>query len=164
MLKVSADDCSNNAKISEIYDTREHAWVTRGIVLIRRLVCCVHEKFQGKSPQEGQLSRHRNSLHTEEVSSGNNALIEIWKANIYIYCSVNTCKKRVPKSEASRGEIMPTKLSFSFFHSGYFYSASPSQLLLRGVPDTAWLLCRSLHAEAPQAAEWRICPRSLHGS
>src|SRR6218665_3830618 len=28
-------------------------------------------------------------------------------------------------------------------HSSYFYSASFSQLLLRGAPDTAWILCRS---------------------
>src|SRR6218665_3181718 len=31
----------------------------------------------------------------------------------------------------------------SFSHSGYFYSASSSPLLLRGVPDTARILCRS---------------------
>ena len=28
-------------------------------------------------------------------------------------------------------------------HSSYFYSASLSPLLLRGAPDTAWILCRS---------------------
>ena len=31
----------------------------------------------------------------------------------------------------------------SFIHSGYFYSASSSPLLLRGAPDTARILCRS---------------------
>jgi len=31
----------------------------------------------------------------------------------------------------------------SFFHSGYFYSTSSSQLLLRGAPNTARTLCRS---------------------
>src|SRR6218665_2655028 len=30
-----------------------------------------------------------------------------------------------------------------FIHSGYFYSASLSPLLLRGAPDTARILCRS---------------------
>ena len=29
-----------------------------------------------------------------------------------------------------------------FIHSGYFYSASSSPLLLRGAPDTARILCR----------------------
>jgi len=31
----------------------------------------------------------------------------------------------------------------SFIHSGYFYSASSSPLLLSGAPDTARILCRS---------------------
>src|SRR6218665_198083 len=31
----------------------------------------------------------------------------------------------------------------SFIHSGYFYRASSSPLLLRGAPDTAWVLCWS---------------------
>ena len=31
-----------------------------------------------------------------------------------------------------------------FIHSGYFYSASSSPLLLRGVPDTARILCRNM--------------------
>src|SRR6218665_1717447 len=30
----------------------------------------------------------------------------------------------------------------SFIHSGYFYSASSSPLLLRGAPDTVLILCR----------------------
>ena|SRR6218665_3342546 len=33
--------------------------------------------------------------------------------------------------------------NMSFIHSGYFYSAYSSALLLRGAPDTAWILCRS---------------------
>ena len=38
----------------------------------------------------------------------------------------------------------------SFIHSGYFYSASSSPLLLRGSPNYSIdsLLCRSSHAEA----------------
>ena len=32
---------------------------------------------------------------------------------------------------------------YSFIHSGYFYIASSSPLLLRGAPDTARILCRS---------------------
>ena len=45
-------------------------------------------------------------------------------------------------------------LDTSFIHSGYFYSASSTPLLLRGAPKTARILCRSFmqfHAEAPQA-------------
>src|SRR6218665_2827620 len=34
-----------------------------------------------------------------------------------------------------------TKFIHSFIHSGYFYDASSSSL--RGVPDTAWILCQS---------------------
>ena len=33
-------------------------------------------------------------------------------------------------------------MTYSFVHSGYFYSASSSPLLLRGNPDTARILCR----------------------
>src|SRR6218665_2352577 len=43
-------------------------------------------------------------------------------------------------NEAKPGECSG---SHSFIHSGYFYSASPSPLLLRGAPDTARILCRS---------------------
>ena len=32
----------------------------------------------------------------------------------------------------------------SFIHSGYFYIASSSPVLLRGAPDTARILCRNL--------------------
>src|SRR6218665_810407 len=32
----------------------------------------------------------------------------------------------------------------SFVHSGYFYSASSSPLHIRGAPDTARILCRSV--------------------
>ena len=52
-----------------------------------------------------------------------------------------------------------------FIHSGYFYSASPSSLLLIGAPDysidtESELTCRSATANC----EWRTCPRSLCGS
>ena len=36
-------------------------------------------------------------------------------------------------------------------NSGHFYSASSSPLVLRHATDTARILCRSLHAKAPQA-------------
>ena len=36
----------------------------------------------------------------------------------------------------------------SIIHSGYFYSASPSPLLLRGTPDTAQIPCRSFTPQA----------------
>jgi len=32
-------------------------------------------------------------------------------------------------------------MPYSFIHSGYFYSASSSPLLLGGAPDTVWILC-----------------------
>src|SRR6218665_581934 len=35
-----------------------------------------------------------------------------------------------------------------FIHSFHFYSASSSPLLLRSIPDTAWLLCRSFKRSA----------------
>jgi len=34
-------------------------------------------------------------------------------------------------------------IHFSFIHSGYFYSASSSPLLLRGAPDIARVPCRN---------------------
>src|SRR6218665_2752567 len=36
----------------------------------------------------------------------------------------------------------------SFVRSDHFYSAYSSPFVLRSAPDTAWILCRSLHAEA----------------
>src|SRR6218665_3532591 len=53
----------------------------------------------------------------------------------------------------------------SFIHSGYFYSASSSPLLLRGAPDTAWILCWSFTPkrqmqlrvkELPKVPMWRL--------
>src|SRR6218665_268041 len=44
--------------------------------------------------------------------------------------------------------------TYSFIHSGNFYSASSSPLLLKGTPDTARIPCRScwsFRREAPQA-------------
>ena len=38
-----------------------------------------------------------------------------------------------------------------FIHSGHFYSAPSSPLLLRGAPDTARIPFPEFHAEAPQA-------------
>jgi len=43
-----------------------------------------------------------------------------------------------------------------FTHSGYFYSASTSPLLLRGAPATARILCRSFMPCAVGNCEWRI--------
>ena len=50
-----------------------------------------------------------------------------------------------------RGKWTGRVLCCSFIHSGYFYSASSSPLLLRGAPSTARILCREFHAKAPQA-------------
>jgi len=52
-----------------------------------------------------------------------------------------------------------------FIHSGYFYSASSSPLLLRGTLDyrsdtVLELACRSTIGNC----EWRTCPLSLHGN
>jgi len=53
----------------------------------------------------------------------------------------------------------------SFIHSGYFYSASSSPLLLRGAPITARILCRNfiskLHRQLwvkdlPEVPTWRL--------
>jgi len=55
-------------------------------------------------------------------------------------------------------------LIHSFIHSGYFYSASSSPLLLRGAPDYSIDTVSELtRRSATGNCEWRICPRSLHG-
>jgi len=54
--------------------------------------------------------------------------------------------------------------SSSFIHSGHFYSASSSLLLLRGAPDTARILCRSFTPkrtgncikDLPKVPTWRL--------
>ena len=45
-------------------------------------------------------------------------------------------------------EISTTAPTFWFIHSGYFYSTSSSSPLLRGAPDTAWILCRSFTSKS----------------
>src|SRR6218665_1550340 len=56
-------------------------------------------------------------------------------------------------------------LSFihSFFHSCYFYSAFSSPLLLRGAPDTAWVLCRSFTPKRHRQQRVKDLPKFLHG-
>jgi len=57
-----------------------------------------------------------------------------------------------------------TPFSFiSFNHSGYFYSASSSPLLLRGAPNYSIdTVSELLGWIATGNCEWRTCPRSLH--
>src|SRR6218665_797886 len=54
---------------------------------------------------------------------------------------------------------------YSFIYSGYFYSAFSSPLLLRGIPDTARILCRSFTPkryrqlrvkDLPMVPTWRL--------
>src|SRR6218665_3205316 len=47
----------------------------------------------------------------------------------------------------------------SFIHSGHFYSAPSSPLLLRGAPDTAQILYQSFMPKRTDSK--RTCPRSL---
>jgi len=49
-----------------------------------------------------------------------------------------------------------------FIHSGNFYSASSSLILLRGAPDTARILCQSCTRSATGNCERRTCPGSLY--
>src|SRR6218665_1915215 len=53
----------------------------------------------------------------------------------------------------------------SFIHSGHLYSASSVPPLLRGAPDTAWILCRSFTPkrhrqlrvkDLPKVHTWRL--------
>ena len=56
--------------------------------------------------------------------------------------------------------------SYSFIHSGYFYSASTGLLLLRGAPETARILCQSFMPkrhrqlrvvkDLPKVSTWRL--------
>ena len=55
-------------------------------------------------------------------------------------------------------------LIHSFIHSGHFYSAHSSPLLLRGAPDYSTYIVSEFHAEAHRQLQVNDCPRSLHGS
>src|SRR6218665_3609749 len=51
---------------------------------------------------------------------------------------------KIPKSNPPRNRktfLVTSLLTPTFIHSGYFYSATSSSLLLRGPPDTARMLC-----------------------
>ena len=51
-----------------------------------------------------------------------------------------------------------------FIHSGYFYVASSSPLLLRGTPDHSTNTVLELTCQSTTGnCEWRTCPRTLHG-
>ena len=59
----------------------------------------------------------------------------------------------------------PSESPSSFIHSGYFYSAPSSPLLLRGAPDYSTHIVSKFHAEAhrqlqvkdlPKVPTWRL--------
>ena len=58
-------------------------------------------------------------------------------------------RKRIQRALDLAG--LPSGMVSSFIHSGYFYSASSSPLLLRGVPEYSPDTVSEFHAEAPQA-------------
>jgi len=62
------------------------------------------------------------------------------KNQISIKAQINSSVNFYIFKNSCRVELPPTN---SFIHSGYFYSASSSPLLLRGAPDTARIPCRS---------------------
>jgi len=50
----------------------------------------------------------------------------------------------------------------SFIHSGYFYSASSSPLLLRSAPDKARILCRSITPKRHRQLWAKDLPKVLY--
>ena len=48
---------------------------------------------------------------------------------------------------------------YSFIHSGYFYSASSTTLLLRGASDTARILCRSFTPKRHRQLQVKALPK-----
>ena len=70
----------------------------------------------------------------------------------------------VDKQSVGGRDLVPEDSHFSFIHSGYFYSASASPLLLRGAPDNSTdTLSELTHRSATGNCEWRTCPRSVRG-
>ena len=66
------------------------------------------------------------------------------------------------QSSLTISSFPPTTL----IHSGYFYSASSSPLLLRGAtaPDAAWILCRNFTTKSHRQLWVKDLPRSLCGA
>src|SRR6218665_77396 len=61
----------------------------------------------------------------------------------WILCQ-NFTPKRHRQMHADRIRFSDTRSAVPvFIHSDYFYSASSSPLLLRGAPNTAWILCQN---------------------
>src|SRR6218665_3876807 len=50
-------------------------------------------------------------------------------------------------------------VSYSFIHSGYFYSGSSSPLLLRGTPDTAWIMHQSFTPKRHKQLQVKDLPK-----
>ena len=65
---------------------------------------------------------------------------------------------------AADSNVFAVCLGLKFIHSCYFYSASSNPLLLRGAPDTAWILCwsstlkrhRQLRVKDLPVSTWRL--------
>ena len=53
----------------------------------------------------------------------------------------------------------PVYISGLFIHSGHFYSASSSPILLRGAPDTARILCWSLMPKCNRQVQAKNLPK-----
>ena len=72
---------------------------------------------------------------------------------------------RVISNTRQKGILISKGSLHSFIHSGYFYSASSSPLLLRGAPDYSTDTVSEFHAEAhrqlqvkdlPKVPTWRL--------
>src|SRR6218665_344087 len=66
------------------------------------------------------------------------------------------------KCSTYRIRLLSLSVVFSddlLIHSGYFYSAPSSPLLLRCAPDTTRILCRNFHAEAPRQLRVKDLPK-----
>src|SRR6218665_330070 len=66
-------------------------------------------------------------------------------------------------SEELAGSTLATTENSRFIHSGHFYSASSSPLLLRRAPDTARILCRSFTPKRHRQLRVKDLPMSLCG-
>src|SRR6218665_2446967 len=55
--------------------------------------------------------------------------------------------------------VMEHFIYLLFIYSGYFCSTSSSQLLLRGAPNTAWILCQSFMPKRHRQLQVKNLPR-----
>ena len=123
-------------------------------------------KQKTESPQATQEQQEKRFLQVDKAPNGRSCLAKwtLWKQQTPSHLKYNTARrlKNYLQSRQSNISILLHSYYNPFIHSRYFYIASSSRLLFRGIPDYSIDTVTELTRQSATGnCKWRTCPRSL---